>query len=255
MKNIIKIGDMKIGEGIPKICVPIVGKTKIEILNTAQRIKVSEADFVEWRADFFEYVSEWVKIEEVLQSLRDVLVDMPLLFTIRTFKEGGNVDISLEDYFSINCAAIKSKLIDLVDIEFFQDRNVVRDLIKKAREFNVYTIISNHDFEKTPTKNEIIKRMCEMQNLNGDILKIALMPKEKRDVLVLLDSTEEVVRTYADRPIIAISMGQLGVISRITGSVFGSSVTFGTVEEQSAPGQLPVEDLKLFLKMLSDIHV
>lgn len=252
MKRIIEVGSLKIGEGIPKICVPIVGATKEDIIKTAKLVKESEADFVEWRADFFEDINQWKKVEATLQELKFYLENKPILFTIRTLKEGGNLSISSSEYFKLNSNVIKSGLADLIDIEYCTDKNIITSLVEEAKKFNVYTIISNHDFERTSNKNEIINKLCEMQKLNGDMVKVAVMAKAKRDVLILMEATEEMARVYADRPIITMSMSSLGMISRVTGEIFGSDVTFATVGEQSAPGQMPVEKVKMLLKLLHE---
>lgn len=252
MKRIIEVGNLKIGEGIPKICVPIVGVTKEDIIKTAKFAKESEADFVEWRADFFEGINQWKKVEAVLKDLKFSLENKPILFTIRTLKEGGNLNISSNEYLKLNSDVIKSGLAELIDIEYCTDKNIIASLVEESKKFNVYTIISNHDFERTPNKNEIINKLCEMQKLNGDMVKIAVMAKEKKDVLILMEATEEMARVHADRPIITMSMSSLGMISRVTGEIFGSDVTFGTVGEQSAPGQMPVEKVKMLLKLLHE---
>lgn len=252
MKKIIEIGSLKIGEGVPKICVPIIGTTKEEIINSAKFINESGADFVEWRADFFNNVKQWEKVEEVLHELKFWLKHKPLLFTFRTLQEGGNLYISYKKYLELNINVIRSKIIDFVDIEYYIGKNIVRDLVTEAKINNVYTVISNHDFNKTPNKDEIINRLCEMQKLNGDMIKIAVMAKEKSDVFILMEATEEMARIHADRPIIAMSMSAVGMISRVAGEFFGSDVTFATVGEQSAPGQLPIEKVKKLLNLLHE---
>lgn len=252
MKRIIEVGSLKIGEGIPKICVPIVGATKEDIINTAELIKESEADFVEWRADFFEDIDQWKEVEATLQELKFSLGNKPILFTIRTSKEGGNLSISSSEYFKLNSNVIKSGLADLIDIEYCTDKSIITNLVEEAKKLNVYTIISNHDFEGTPNKNEIINKLCEMQKINGDMVKVAVMAKEKRDVFILMEATEEMARVHADRPIITMSMSSLGKISRVTGEVFGSDVTFATVGEESAPGQMHVGKVKMLLKLLHE---
>ena len=55
---------------------------------------------------------------------------------------------------------------------------------------------------------------------------------------------------YADRPIITMSMAGTGVISRLCGEVFGSSMTFGAARKASAPGQMGVNDLSTVLDLL-----
>ena len=114
----------------------------------------------------------------------------------------------------------------------------------------VKVIASNHDFHKTPAKEEIVSRLRKMQDLGADIPKIAVMPQNKKDVLTLLAATEEMASEYADRPIITMSMSGTGVISRLCGEVFGSALTFGAVGKVSAPGQMGIEDLTTVLGLL-----
>ena len=105
-------------------------------------------------------------------------------------------------------------------------------------------------FFKTPAKADIIYRLRKMQDMNADIPKIAVMPQNKKDVLTLLAATEEMTTNYADRPIITMSMAGTGVISRLCGEVFGSSMTFGAAKKASAPGQMGVNDLSTVLDLL-----
>ena len=108
--------------------------------------------------------------------------------------------------------------------------------------------MSNHDFFKTPSKEEIISRLCTMQEKGADIPKIAVMPQSKRDVLTLLSATNEMAEEH--RPIITLSMAATGIISRLAGEVFGSCLTFGAAKKASAPGQMGVNDLKTVLETL-----
>ncbi len=78
--------------------------------------------------------------------------DTPLLFTFRTKVEGGELEISKEDYFQINLDAIGTGLIDLVDVELFTGDDLVSSLIEEAHRNNIKVIVSNHDFERTPAK-------------------------------------------------------------------------------------------------------
>ena len=123
--------------------------------------------------------------------------------------------------------------------------------VKFAHENGVKVIMSNHDFFKTPSKEEIISRLCAMQEKGADIPKIAVMPQSKKDVLTLLSATNEMVEEHADRPIITMSMAATGVISRVCGEVFGSALTFGAVGKASAPGQMGAGELK---EMLTTLH-
>ncbi len=246
----IMVRNVSIGEGMPKICVPIVGKTREEILMTAKEILNVPADLVEWRVDYFESVFEMQKVVALSAELREMLGDMPILFTFRTKKEGGEKELNPRVYAMLARMMIASGNIDLVDVEVFAEEKEALSIIEAAHKYGVKVVGSNHDFAKTPDKDEIIRRFCYMQSVGVDIPKIAVMPQNKTDVLTLLSATEEMVSKHADRPIVTMSMSGIGTVSRIAGEIFGSAITFGALEKASAPGQIRVEELKNILEIM-----
>ncbi len=248
--NTIKVRDIEIGAGAPKIIVPIVGVTKDDIIAEAKTFDSIPVDVVEWRVDWFENVFEFDKVEEVLKELRDALGNIPILMTFRTSKEGGEKAIEPEAYANLNIKAAQTGYVDFVDVEIFTGDEIVKQIIDGVHAAGVKVVASNHDFFKTPAKADIIYRLRKMQDMGADIPKIAVMPQNKRDVLTLLSATEEMVTDYADRPVITMSMAGTGVISRLCGEVFGSSMTFGAAKKASAPGQMGVEDLSTVLGLL-----
>ncbi len=244
------VRNVKIGEGIPKICVPIVGVTREEILESGKNISTVGADIAEWRVDWYEDVYQFEKVEETAKELRLVSGEIPILFTFRTAGEGGEKTIGKEDYIRLNQKAVKTGYIDMVDVEYLTGDDAVAAVVETAHEYGVKVIVSSHDFRKTPPKEEIISRLRKMQKSEADIPKIAVMPQNKKDVLTLLAATEEMYSEYADRPLITMSMAGTGVISRLSGEVFGSALTFGAAGKASAPGQMDAEDLKTVLMLL-----
>ena len=248
--NTVRIRDTVIGEGIPKICVPIVGVTKEDILSEAAGLHDIPVDVVEWRIDWFEDVFDQERLLDVLKELREILGDLPLLMTFRTSKEGGEKSVEPEEYARINIETARTGLVDLIDVEIFTGDEIVKRIIGEAHKAGVKVVASNHDFDKTPDKDDIVGRLRKMQECDADIPKIAVMPRNTRDVLTLLNATEEMFTTYADRPIITMSMAGTGVISRLCGEVFGSALTFGAAKKASAPGQVGVEDLNTILQLI-----
>ncbi|NDO45614.1 type I 3-dehydroquinate dehydratase [Clostridium sp. MD294] len=249
MKSV-TIGNITIGEGIPKICVPIVGVTEQDILQQINQIDKECVDLIEWRCDWYEYCFDTSKVLQTLSVIKNMVKQIPILFTFRTEKEGGQKEISQKQYEALLLAVIKCKKVDMIDIELFTDSIVLNSLLQKAKQYAVKTIVSNHDFKKTPQENEIISRLCTMQKLGADITKIAVMPQNKKDVLTLLCATEQMQCQYADRPFVTMSMGNMGGISRIVGEIFGSAITFGAVQKSSAPGQIEAKKLKQLLQMI-----
>lgn len=254
MKKTIKVKGITIGEGAPKICIPLVAKTLSELIDEANYIKTIDHDLIEWRADFFDSVEDLETVKAALSEIRLILPDQPLVFTFRTAKEGGKREVSEDYYFELNQFVADTGLADLVDVELFKDQEEITSLIQKAHFNGVFVIVSNHDFAKTPSKEEIVSRLRKAQELGGDLPKIAVMPQSTQDVLTLLDATNTMNAQYADRPFITMSMGGKGVISRLAGEVFGSAVTFGAAKKASAPGQVPAGELRKVINLLHESY-
>lgn len=247
--NKLKIKDLIIGEGRPKIAVSITGKTKEEIVDIAKNIDKEKVDLVEWRVDFFKDVWDIRKILESLKSIKEILLDTPLIFTFRSKKEGGEKTIPIDYYIEMNKAVSKSHLPDLIDIEVFSDPKKIKDLIEAIQKENIFVIGSNHNFLKTPSEKEMINILKSIEKLDVDILKLAVMANTPGDVLKLLNITNE-IKEDVEKPLITMSMGKVGTISRISGEVFGSTVTFGSLDKVSAPGQLSLDKLYDTLKII-----
>ena len=90
----------------------------------------------------------------------------------------------------------------------------------------------------------MLARLLFMDRLGVDIPKLAVMPESREDVLLLMEATSLADRLLPDKPLITMSMGAKGVVSRIAGGQFGSAVTFGCMGRASAPGQIEVGILK-----------
>lgn len=248
--NPVVVRNIEIGSGMPKVCVPIVEKTREDILSTAKAICSTEADLVEWRADWYEDVSAFSEVIKTADMLRSILGETPLLFTFRSAREGGEKELSLESYATLLESVAKTGFVDLIDVEVFSGDDAVKNIIQTAHAHGVKVIASNHDFEGTPAREELVARLCKMQDLGADILKVAVMPQTRSDVLTLLSVTEEMSSRHTSRPVITMSMGRTGTLSRLCGEVFGSAVTFASFGKVSAPGQIAIEDLKAGLRLL-----
>ena len=249
--NSIKVRDLTIGSGMPKVCIPIVGKTEAEIVAAARQMPSSAADLVEWRADWYEAVSDAALVCALLRELRAAIGSLPLLMTFRTKREGGEREIGPDDYVQLYEKAMDTGCVDMIDAELFMGDAVLGKLIRKAHEKGVRVVASNHDFNKTPEKAEMICRLRMMDAAGADILKIAVMPRDAPDVLALLEVTHMMNEGLTDKPLITMSMGQLGMISRIAGETFGSAVTFGSMGKASAPGQIDAVKLKEVLTIIN----
>ncbi|WP_342564335.1 type I 3-dehydroquinate dehydratase [Paenibacillus sp. FSL R7-0345] len=250
MSGTVTVKNVTLGEGMPKICVPLVSTTLLELEAEAEALKGLAPDVVEWRSDFFEGVEDIAAVQAALEVIQGILPDIPLIFTFRSAREGGEKEISAEYYVQLNKAAAESGWVDIIDVELSGEEPKVRELIAAAHACGVFVIVSNHDFAGTPSEEEIVSRLRRAQELGGDLPKIAVMPGSPGDVLTLLAATNKMQELYADRPIITMSMGGEGVVSRLAGEIFGSALTFGAAHKPSAPGQVAAAELRKVLELL-----
>ncbi|TQL47490.1 3-dehydroquinate dehydratase [Homoserinimonas aerilata] len=246
----VQLRGVTLGEGAPKICVPLIDATADALAATASALPFDVLDLVELRIDFFDEIGDADAVTDALSRVRSALPDgVPVLFTFRSLREGGQRELATGDYEALIALAADSGLVDAVDVEMFTPADALGRIVAHAHDAGVPVVMSSHDFDATPPREEIVGRLRRQQELGADVVKIAVMPRSPRDVVTLLDATEEFTATAA-RPAITMSMGPLGVASRVAGEVFGSCLTFGAVGTVSAPGQLAAADLRVALDVL-----
>lgn len=234
---------------MPKICIPVMGKNLEEITEHTKRAVSAQPDLLEWRADSYEKILEPGKAREALRQIREIAGQLPLLFTFRSAAEGGEKAITPETYTALCMEAAISGCADLIDIEAKMEGLDAADLIKNIHLENRLVIASRHYFHKTPEEDEMREIFKTLEHSGADILKLAVMPQTLQDVINLLDITQE-MQTAASRPVITMSMGPLGAITRISGETFGSCITYASAGVTSAPGQLPAEEVRTIQKIL-----
>ena len=245
----IEIRGLRIGEGCPKICVPIIERTQEDVLEMAEKIYAGKADIAEWRVDFFDGSEDIALVKETASLLRSVLRDKPLLFTFRTSNEGGEKDIAYEDYKKLIIEVAKAGDIDMADVEMYMDNNT-SEFVCELKEYTT-VVGSHHNFAETPDTDDMTAILADMYNSGADIPKLAVMPQSDRDVINLMTATLNAREILGeDIPVITMSMAKAGVISRIGAPVTGSAVTFGCIRKESAPGQVEVSRLKDILSLM-----
>jgi 3-dehydroquinate dehydratase-1 len=239
-----KIRHVVIGEGRVKTIVPITGTTADEAIAQARVIGASaQTDVVEFRIDFLDIALDARRLATLGPRVAAQLNGKPLIVTFRTQPEGGNKTIADDDYRALYETLLKAPFADLIDIEMSRGEAVVRRLVAAAHDIGAFIVMSSHDFSGTPPAAELLARLRRQQELGADVLKLAVMPRDPADVLELLRATWEMASRYAERPIMTMSMGGTGVVSRLAGEIFGSAMCFGMMGRASAPGQIDVDRL------------
>ena len=213
-----------------KIAIPIFQENCKDVLTVAYDCIDKGADLLEFRLDGLKKPD----IGEIRDTITEI--DFPMIATNRISSEGGSFEGSEEE--RVNILYQCSDIVDYVDIEL-QTEDEYIELIQNTP---AETIISYHDFEKTPDLNEIMY-IVDKEHEMGDIAKVAFMPQDLEDTLTILAVLSHCEDT------IAISMGELGSYTRVMASKFDSPITFAAGTDVTAPGQIDIETMKALLNM------
>ena len=251
--KVVNVKNVAIGEGMTKICVPLVAQTDYDVDYQSRIIAKSDPDIVEFRADLYEKCLDKDSMMNTLKKIHDKLGQFPIVFTFRTKGEGGGTEASLSQYRDLLMEAIDSGYIDIVDVEYFSDMEIVDEVIAEAHSKGIYVIVSNHDFKTTIPMEQIVDRFKSIIFTGADIAKIAMMPEEGSQVVDMMQAAKELQESGNQTPLIVISMGELGVETRTTGEMYGNAVSFATAGIPSAPGQISVDALRSQLTMIHHI--
>jgi 3-dehydroquinate dehydratase I len=231
---------------MPLICAPLVGATQEAVLSEAAAARSAGADIVEWRVDYFENMS---KVADTGRALRDALAGLPILFTRRSVAEGGQrVPISEKQVVEMYGEVCAAGFADLVDYEMSNPAQDIKAVREASRRNGVGLVCSFHDFERTPPLPALAAQFRRAQELGGDVAKVSVMARAPEDALTLLAATQQASQALV-LPLIGVSMGAHGVLSRMIGFAFGSALTFGVAAGRSAPGQMPIGELRAAIEM------
>ncbi|MBR2045176.1 MAG: type I 3-dehydroquinate dehydratase [Agathobacter sp.] len=246
----LKVKDKVIGNGKPLICISVMDARKDDIVAEVKRLVSKDVKMIEWRVDAFEGVESLNAVRQVLKELASVVKETILVFTFRSKEQGGECSLSNQQIFDLHEVAAESKVVDFIDVEYFY-MDDADDEILKLQKMGTKVITSHHDFHETPSSDVLFMLLEQMNHSNADIVKLAMMPNSTEDVLRLLEETNHFHKRYPKQPLITMAMGKLGMISRISGEIFGSCVTFGAGKNASAPGQIEMTKLEQILDVLS----
>ncbi|MBI5875525.1 MAG: type I 3-dehydroquinate dehydratase [Deltaproteobacteria bacterium] len=229
-----KIGKLEVGNR-PNIAAVIIDGEDKKAIAQAKR---NGADLLELRIDCFKKQD----VAAVQKTVRHIQAQkLPLLATIRSKAEGGKSGISEKERLRLFQNIMP--FVDAVDIEL-GSKKILKHVIKAAHESNKKAIISYHNFKSTPEQKRLEAIVKNCKKAGGDIVKIAAFAREKKDIVRLAS----LVVSHKD--IIIIAMGKLGIASRLFFPMLGSLITYCSVTESSAPGQLSLKTTAKLLKEL-----
>jgi 3-dehydroquinate dehydratase-1 len=235
---------------LPAVCAPLVAATPEALLAEARAVAARQPDLLEWRVDFFQPIADSQAVLDAAARLREVAAGIPILFTRRAQREGGQpIPLDEAQVVALYEQVIAGGCVDLVDFEMENAPGDVARVRAVARRHGVALVLSFHDFRRTPASDELTARLAQAQGLGADVAKLAVMPQTVDDVYRLLGATLQ-ASGQLEIPVISMAMGGLGAVSRLCGGVFGSALTFAVGASASAPGQIPIADVRAALAVL-----
>ncbi|SNH53608.1 3-dehydroquinate dehydratase, (3-dehydroquinase) (type I DHQase) [Streptococcus pneumoniae] len=200
-----------------------------------------DADIIEWRADYLPKEA----ILQVAPAIFEKFAGRELVFTLRTRSEGGEIDLSPEEYIHLIKEVAQFYQPDYIDFEYYSYKDVFEEMLDFPN-----LVLSYHNFQETP--ENMMEILSELTILNPKLIKVAVMAHTEQDVLDLMNYTGGFKTLNPEQEYVTISMGKVGKVSRITADVTGSSWSFASLDEVSAPGQISLASMKKIREILDE---
>jgi len=238
------------GGKFPLVCTPLVARTLGQLVAELAVVLPKRPDVLEWRVDYFDVIDDTDAVIAAARAIKQVAGNTPLLFTRRSTVEGGEkIALTEDQVIAMYTAVCESKSIDLIDYEMASGTANIARVRAAAKANHIELVLSFHNFSETPGLEALVARFLSAERLGADVAKVAVMPRDIDDVLTLLTATREASKKLRI-PLISMSMGPYGAMTRLFGWTFGSALTFAVGASSSAPGQVPIEDLNTALAIL-----
>lgn len=223
-----------------KLVVSVMPKS-LEEAQGIDAMRYIDADIIEWRADFLSKEA----ILQVAPAIFEKFAGRELLFTLRTRAEGGEIDLDSAEYVQIIKDVAQLYQPEYIDFEYFSHKNVFEEMLDFPN-----LVLSYHNFQETP--ENMMEILSELTSLTPKVVKVSVMAHTEQDVLDLMNFTRGFKTLNPEQEYVTISMGKVGKVSRITSDVTGSSWSFASLDEVSAPGQISLSSMKKIREILNE---
>lgn len=223
-----------------KLIVSVMPKS-LEEVQALDAMRYEDADIIEWRADFLPKEA----ILQVAPAIFEKFAGRELLFTLRTRAEGGEIELSSEEYVQIIKEVARLYQPDYVDFEYYSHRDVFEQMLDFPN-----LVLSYHNFQETP--DNMMEILSELTSLTPKVVKVSVMAHTEQDVLDLMNFTRGFKTLNPEQEYVTVSMGKIGKVSRITSDMIGSSWSFASLDTESAPGQISLSSMKRIREILNE---
>ena len=204
-----------------------------------------EARFKE-EAPYVDVVEVWLDSVEDLR-LAEIFfekegIKTPFLFVNKTPEEGGDFMGTPEEHIEMLIEMFE-RGARYVDVALETDEKLIKQLAK-AKGKDDKLILSYHNFEETPSLDELKKLVKDGIKKGADIVKLATFVGDRIQNVTLF----EVIRWAQEEGIniITVGMGEEGVMSRVMCPLLGSHMYYAPLKkgDETAPGQLTKAELE-----------
>ncbi len=186
-------------------------------------------DIIEVRLDKMARPADWLQCCAALQS-----GGKPVLLTVRLRSEGGDWENDDEERLEIYEQGLRE--LAAVDVEL--SSAICRRLARAAARLKKASVVSFHDFEKTPPLAELCAIVEKAQSI-GSIAKVSTRILRESDVDVL----RSLLQQRWEKPLCVIGMGRAWSKTRVLFPTLGACLTYGYIDRPSAPGQVSAAEL------------
>ncbi len=211
----------------PLICVAVTG---LDTEQTMARVgRLQQADLIEIRLDH--------RMEPIdLSRVRDATAK-PLIATNRPEYQGGRSKEPEESRLGALYAACEAGF-EYADLELAAPGS--GEAVKRVHDLGGKCIVSNHDFESTPTQEELSRMHADAKSMGADVVKLVGTARCYGDNMAYLSYLS------GNPGNVSFGMGRHGVPSRVVSPLVGGAFTYASTGEgeESAPGQLTLSRMR-----------
>jgi len=221
----------------PRICVSLAAESPSDFPILIRRAEKAEADLIEIRLDYLN-----IDASDAAKTLRELIKEasVPMIATNRQYEQGGH---RLQDENSRIQVLIQAAEagFEYIDIELTVAE--IESIVEKIRNSGAKLIVSFHDFEKTPSIQDMEKIIKSEIDVKAEICKLVTTARNVEDNIKCLLLVRNMSRSTK---IVCFAMGQKGLISRVLSPIFGGYFTFASLKKsmKTASGQLSIDELK-----------
>src|SRR5271165_1520761 len=220
-------------KSLPRICVALGSPSPAALAQAAEREFKDGNTFLEFRLDYLPVPENGIALIEAFLKTRP---EANVLATCRLAGHSGHFKGTIDQQTRLLAKAAVAGAFAL-DLEI-ESAERATAAVESLRE-RTPVVVSYHNFESTPSLEPVLRRLMRVR---ADAYKIATLARKPTDSLRLV----EFLREHHKAPLIAFTMSEQGLCTRVLSPGLGGLFTYAAPGEAdgTAPGQIPARVMK-----------